>query len=317
MIARQESRQALLDVGLMRAEVIYQVSSSFLRLLLAQEKLAYDEQNLELAGDFARLAEVKCSAGDIAQVEVLRARVEASRAVNEVRTAANELAQARAGLNYWLGRRESEPVIALGTMKWPAAELDVERLKSRALALRPERRKIDEALRAERLKQNLSFLGYMPDLRVGVARHGIVGEASTWDVTLSLDIPIFFWQPLTGEIAEARAREESLKQEARDVENAIVREVEEAFRGAQSAREQIELFEKDILSQSEKSYDMLLLSFREGEIGGLELIEARRTLLAARKAYADTLFLHAQALAALEKHVGERPNGGSHEETKR
>ena len=51
---------------------------------------------------------------------------------------------------------------------------------------------------------------------------------------------------------------------------------------------------------------MFLFSFQEGEIGGIELIEARRTLIEARKSYAGALHNFSVALAALEKSVGQK-----------
>jgi outer membrane protein TolC len=54
---------------------------------------------------------------------------------------------------------------------------------------------------------------------------------------------------------------------------------------------------------------MFLFSFQEGEIGGIELIEARRTLVEARKSYADALYNYDITLAALEKSVGQSLEG--------
>ena len=48
-------------------------------------------------------------------------------------------------------------------------------------------------------------MSYLPDLELGVNRHRVEGEGSWWDVTLSVPIPLFFWQPKKGEIAEAEA----------------------------------------------------------------------------------------------------------------
>ena len=45
---------------------------------------------------------------------------------------------------------------------------------------------------------------------------------------------------------------------------------------------------------------------KEGEIGGIELIESRKTLNEARKSYADALFNYARDLAVLDKAVGRK-----------
>jgi outer membrane protein TolC len=130
-------------------------------------------------------------------------------------------------------------------------------------------------------------------------------ELTTWDFTLSVSLPVFFWQPLKGEIAEAQANLEAFRNEQEHVANTIALEVEESCANALLSGRQIELFEKDILPQAEEAYHMFLFSFEEGEIGGIELIEARRTLIEARKSYADALNNFNVALAALAKSVGQ------------
>ena len=106
------------------------------------------------------------------------------------------------------------------------------------------------------------------------------------------------------EVAEAEANIASLQREAEHLKNAITLEVEEAHMNAVTAQNQITLFEEEIITQAEEVYNMFLFSYQEGEIGSIELIEARRTLLEARKSYADALYNHGVALAALEKSIG-------------
>jgi outer membrane protein TolC len=81
--------------------------------------------------------------------------------------------------------------------------------------------------------------------------------------------------------------------------------VEEAYTDVLTASNQIQLFEDEILKEAEEAYNMFQFSYQEGEIGGLELITARRTLVGARLAYADALLNYAVALAAVEKAVGQ------------
>jgi outer membrane protein TolC len=82
---------------------------------------------------------------------------------------------------------------------------------------------------------------------------------------------------------------------------------------AASAGDQIKLFEEGILGQAEEVYRVFLFRFEGGEIGGIELIEARRSLLEARKAYADALFNYDVTIAALEKSVGTPLERGHNE----
>ncbi len=305
-IAAQEAAQLEMDTELLKLDITYQVNEAFYDLLFAQEILKYAQQDLELARDYLQKAEVRFEAGDIAQVEVLRARVEAAKAENSVRAADNKFKLARAKLNFLLARKKYEPVEIRGDFKKKMPDLPLDELKERALALRPEMKRIDFALDGEKFRQTLGYLSYLPDFNLGVSRHRFTGLPTTWDIKLSLSVPLFFWQPLKGQIAEASANREALDKEKEHTANAISLEVEEAYTNVLLSGHQIELFEKEILAQAEETYNKFLFSFQEGEIGGIDLIEARRTLIEARKSYAEALFRFTIGLAALERAVGFR-----------
>jgi len=308
-IASKESFELMQEIDLLKLDIIFQVKQAFYGLLLAQEKLKYSQQDLELSQDFLQKAEIKYSVGDVAKVEVLRAGVEASKAANEVRSATNDVRLGKAMLNFLLARKKYAPIEVKGQLKKPSISLDVERLIQRALAFRPEVKRISLSLEKETLQKRSAYLSYLPDFELGVSKHRIEGEGSFWDVTLSFPIPLFFWQPKKGEIAEAQANIESLRKKAEHLKNTITLEVEEAYMNALTAENQIRLFEDEILTQAEEVYKMFLFSYQEGEIGGIELIDARRTLMVARKSYADVLYNYDAALAALEKSIGQKFEG--------
>ena len=308
-IASKESNEILAEIDLLKLDIVFRVKQAFYGLLLAQEKLKYAQQDLELAQDFLKKAEVKYETGDVAKVEVLRARVEAAKAANEVRSATNEVRLAKAMLNFLLARKKYAPLEIKGELKRPSIRLNVEELIQKAFAFRPEIKRINYSLEKENLMKTQGHLSYLPDFNVGVSRHWLQGEGTYWDVRLSFPIPLFFWQPAKGEIAEAKANIESLKRETEHLKNAITLDVEEAYMNALTATNQIQLFEEEMLSQAEEVYNMFLFSYQEGEIGGIELIEARRTLVETRKSYADALYNYDSSLAALERSIGQSLDG--------
>jgi len=312
-IATQESLEIQADIDLLKLDIAFQVRQAFFGLLLAQELLKYAEQDRELAQDFLNKAELRNKAGDVAQVEVLRARVEASKAANIVKSASNEINLARAKLNFLLARNKYDPLKIKGDFARIPLGVILEDLRQMALTNRPEMKKINFSIEKAGFKKTEGYLGYLPDFDLGISRHRLEGQKTTWDFTLSFPIPLFFWQPKKGEIAEAEANLRSLKKEYEHLRNVIYLEVEEAYVNALTASQQIQLFEGEILSQAEEVYNMFFFSYQEGEIGGIELIEARRTLIEARKSYADSLCNSSVALAALEKSVGRKLRGGDNE----
>jgi outer membrane protein TolC len=312
-IATQESLEIQADTELLKLDIVFQVKQAFYGLLLAQQILKYAEQDLELSRDYLQKAEIKLEAGDAAKVEVLRARVEAAKAENSVRAALNEVRLGKARLNFLLARKKYDPLEIGGEFPRDGLRLPLEELKLKAMSLRPEIRRLGFSLEKQNLRKTLGRLSYLPDFSLGLSRHRLSGVATTWDFTVSFPVPLFFWQPQKGEIAEAQANLEALRRTREHLLNAVALEVEEAYANALMTRNQIELFEKEILAQAEEAYSMFLFSFQEGEIGGIELIEARRTLIEARKSYADALHNFSLALAALEKSVGQRLEVETHD----
>jgi outer membrane protein TolC len=308
-IASKESSEIMSEIDLLKRDIVFEVKRAFYGLLLAQEKLKYAQQDLELAQDFLKKAELKLRAGDVAKVEVLRASVEASKAANEAKSAENVVRLEKAMLNFLLARKKYTPLEIKGKLKRPSTSLNADELIKRALSFRPEIKGISFSLEREDLVKKQAYLSYLPDFDLGVSKHRLVGEGTYWDVTLSFPIPLFFWQPAKGEIAEAKANIESLKKEVEHLRNSITLEVEEAYMNALTADNQIQLFEDEMLNQAEEVYKMFLFSYQEGEIGGIELIEARRTLLETRKSYSDALYNYDVALAALEKSIGQSLEG--------
>jgi len=312
-IAGRELDELSSDFDLLKLDLSFQVKEAFSGLLLAQEKIKYAQQDLDLARDFLDKAESKYSSGEIAEVEVLRARVEAAKAANAVRVAENDRRLAAAGLNFLLARRNYEPLEIRGQMKRAFTALDLEDLERRALASRPELRRIQSSIAKEGLKKTQGYLSYWPDFELGISRHRVAGTPKTWDLTLTVPIPLFFWQPKKGVIAEAEANRASLDREAVHLKNAIDLEVEEAYLNAIAASDQIKLFEGQVLGQAEEVYNAFLFKFQEGEIGGIELIDARRSLNEARRGYADALYNYRLTIATLEKAIGMPLEGDSHD----
>jgi outer membrane protein TolC len=304
-IASKESKELLQEIDLLRLNIMYQVKQAFYSLLLSQENFKYAQQNLELSKDFLQKAQFKFESGDVAKVEVLRAQVEVAKAENSLRRIHSEVQLAKANLNFLMARRKYQPIKVLGELKTKPIALDLGTLKQNALSFRPEMKKIHFSLERQNLQKSFAAQTYLPDFEIGVNRHKVEGEGKWWDFTLSFNIPLFFWQPVRGEIAEANANIRALRQDIEHMENAIALEVEDAYLNAVAAISQIEMFEEGILKQAEEVYNMFSYSYKEGDISSLELIDARRTLIESQTSYVDALFNYRLAIVALEKAIGQ------------
>jgi cobalt-zinc-cadmium efflux system outer membrane protein len=303
-IALREQDAVRTDVDEVRIALTFNVRRAFYGLLHAEERLRHVQQDRESAAEFLKTAETRLAAGDVARVEVVRARVEAAQNATQVQAATAAVRLARAALNVQLGRPQGEVIAVSGDLKVPPLTQSVEDVRLAALASRPEIRRLGFALEAEALRKTQAGQSRWPGFELGFSHHRIDGAAGTWDVSLSVPIPLFYNQAAKGPMAEAQANLLALQRELDHERHAIELEVETAYVEAQVAREQSWLYEDQILTEAEEAYRMLQFSFQQGEIGGLELIASRRTLVTARLGYADALYNHALAVAAVDMAAG-------------
>jgi len=249
----------------------------------------------------------------VSKLEVLRARVEAAGAENLKKVALNKLKLAKSSLNFVMARDKYRPIEISGSLKGAFPDLDLDTLTGRAQKLRPEMKKVSYAVQKEKLSRAQAYMNYLPDFSLGVARHRIINEPTTWDVTLSFQVPLFFWQHKRGEVAEAQANIASQEAELEYTGLSISLQVEQAFHNAASFRSQIDFFEQQVLEEAEEVYNMSLISYKEGKIGSIELIQSRKTLIELKQSYAETLLNYRLALAELEKFVGGPIEGGKND----
>jgi len=303
-VASLEASELFQDNESLKLSLAFQVKEAFFSLLLAEEQLKYARENLELSREFLEMVEVKYSAGEVSRAEVLRAQVEMAKARAMVKRYEVEREIMAARLNVLLGRDKNQAIKISGELKQPFINLTLEQAREIALSSRPELRKTEYALQRISLQKKQALLSYFPDFNLGFARHQIEG-VKYWDFSLGFSIPLFFWQTKKGELAEAEANFRALEKELIYWQNLVNLEVEEAFLRVICCEKQINLFVENILKQAEEVYQLFFFSFREGQIGGLDLIEARRTLIEARIAYAEQLYEHAVSLAALSRAMGK------------
>ncbi len=290
-----------------KLEVATRVKTAFDRVLLAREILEYKKQDLQLAQDLLQKSQVRFEAGDVPELEVLRAGVEAGRAENRVTIARNDQLVFGAVLNSLLGREANRPMVLNGDLSYSPLETDLERLRKLSIDLRPDLLGSELNLAAARSNKSAAMLSIVPDVNIGVYRQSIrsnFGRDDYWHVLFGIDLPIWGMFRQRGKIVQAKAETALADAERNAVRYQLLLEVESAFLDLRAAAEQVQLYRDRILQEAQRAYEVASLSYQEGKASYLELLESQRALTDTRVEYAQALFNHKSALAALERAVG-------------
>ena len=291
---RQENAQTLMqavqsDVVDTERQLGLIVAQAYIDLKAAQEKRTATIETSRLMESMLAAAQLRKSAGDIAGSDVERVRVDALRSQNEVESAKGELATARRTLALILGiteRMDSLEAVDPWAELIRPEPLSEARFKD-IIAQRPDVRaamaRVDAADAGNRLAQSLRTR----DVSVGMQyehypQPGDALHSNGSSVGFSVQVPLFTNYYYKGEILAAQtvrtAAEQSLMRARAIADN----EIRLAWSTLSSAAERVRRNRDELLLAAEKAANAAEFAYKNGAVGIMDVLDARRTLRATR-----------------------------------
>lgn len=279
---------------------------SYYDLLLAQDKVAISAGTADLYQHSLQAADLRLKAGDIAGTDVARIRVDALRAQNDAVAAAAERRRAQFALAYLIGAEQHADQIKASDA-WPAPQAtlaaDLDQLIERRPDVRAARTRVEAASTARDLAKSLQTrnltLGaqfdHYPVNPLYAAGSG-AGTGNTWGVFVS--VPLFTQYYFEGEIAQAETAYNSATDNLERTRAVARTEIARALSDVTAAAERLARFHDSMLGEAKKSADSAEFAYKNGAIGVMDLLDARRTLRAIQLDAAAAQADYAKALAA-------------------
>lgn len=288
-----------------RQLIASQTVQSYDALLVALRHGENLREAKRLADDFLQKTQARYNAGTAAGIDVVKAKVEVSRAENDLIANEREVANARAALNRLMGRLLGAGIEPADTLSVPEPIPSLEELESRALEARPEIRSMSAARRGAKAATSLARQYWLPDVSVTLSKDFARGAVDApYTTEIGFGIPLFFWQHHGGEVAESRHRELELAAASRDLAAQVSQEVRAAHAAASTALRQVVYLRDELLPEAREAYRIASTSYGLGGSSALEVLDAQRTLLDVESQYTDALGASNDARAQLELAVG-------------
>jgi cobalt-zinc-cadmium efflux system outer membrane protein len=253
-------------------------------------------------------------AGDIGELPVTQARVEAQRFRGDLLVAQSEVRNAELGLGGFTG--SAQIITPRGDLKALAPRpFDAAALIEGAKAHRPDVLSARAAVDAARAKQDLAVSNRQIDLTVGLGySHSSVASGAyatvaptpaTDAISATLSVPIPLARRLyRGELDAAIAAQGQAEAQLRAAELEVEVEVRQALVRYQATVDRLKLYTGGILTDADKVLESMSYNYVRGGATLLEVLEAQRTVDDVYLAYYQALTDHAHALVAVELAAG-------------
>ncbi|MEW6720993.1 MAG: TolC family protein [Thermodesulfobacteriota bacterium] len=208
---------------------------------------------------------------------------------------------------------DAEIDVADSDIPYRPYEGDLRKFVAGAYAFNPDWKALEEGIRAAEGRLDEKRAGHLPRIAlVGNLSHiensynkGLVTpeNVNSWTAGIAMELPIFHGFRTAGEIREARARLEKLRQEKILLQEGIALQVKDVFLRMARSREQRKAMETAART-AEENRDLNERAYREELVETEDVIEAQLIESFMKAGNEKTLYDHAEAQARLELVVG-------------
>ncbi|MGA8807861.1 MAG: TolC family protein [Thermoanaerobaculia bacterium] len=303
-VATADLRAAEFNLTQLRQQVASQAAQAYDAILVALRHREDLQQSNELAADFVNKTQARFLGGTVPRVDVVKAETDLAQAENDLFASDRAITTARATLNRILGRAGGAPLELTTTLEVPGPIAAIESLEKLADASRPEIATLLAQQQGAISAMKLAREFWMPDVNLSVTRNAQEGSPTTFTSGIAFGIPLFFWQHQRGEVAAAAHRQEELAANLADIRAQVSLDVQTAYANASTSLRQAVFIRDHLLPQAREVFRVASVSYGLGGSSALDLLDAKRTLLAAESAYVDALGAANDAVAALELAAG-------------
>ena len=303
-VAQEEQKTTEIDITVLSRQIRHRTREVFYRALLTRAQAGQSKTTLDLATRIANIVRQRFEGGDVAQLEVIQAEVEAERAAADYETVVQGQKIADAQLAALLNRPLDQTMNVQGRLEELPKPETLQAVTEKAMESNADILRTTQDLETEQRRLNLARAQRIPnvDLQAGVDLNAPPDFNVGPRGQIAVALPIFYHGQ--GEVAQSTAKLELLRLSLQAQRNNASVQVIAAYYDYAAKMGQSNQYGQRIVPQTVKLEEMAEDSYRSGKSSLLTLIDAQRRLNETRKTYLDSLFAVQSSFAVLEEVVG-------------
>lgn len=284
-----------------RLNLIAQTKHAFYDLLLATHQADTAAHNIHTMQEVREAVLRRVEAGEAPPFEAVKVKVEDLKVQKELTRAKGVVQSFQAALNSLTAGALGPDFTVQGTFAAWQRDIPLHSLSEQNLAAHPMMTKwqhlVEEAKQSHRQEQQ----GRIPNITLNGSYQRDAGREA---YVGGISIPFPVWDQRQGDIARAkgilREREAGLLRTKHELLKGITQQIQLS----QAAAAQIATYEKGLLKQAEEALRIAQVSFKYGEAGLLDVLDAQRVLRQTQLDYAQAKYDLSIALTELERFQG-------------
>ena len=279
-------------------EMISRVQQRFYELMRRDAELKAAEEDLSLTKQIRDRMQIRYDVGDTARFELIRAQTEFLNAQINAESSKLRVEQAKGQLRQVVGHGlpPDYEVVSQVLKIEPLPPLPI--LLSELHAQSPELQKAKAEVEATESKLSFEQNSRLPRLSIKAQQYN---DPNFTDRLYGLVVSIPIWDFKGGQIAEAQANASRAKNQFNAQSQSLEQQLETAYKLYQMTSYQVKILDQEVVQLASSARRIAEVSYRYGERGMLEYLDAQRTFRVARNDLIKARFDLASVLTEIER----------------
>lgn len=283
------------------------VKDAYFRIQLAQRRLALAEENKDRFSRILEVNTIRLKKGFIAEVDLIRIRLQHIDFQSQVIQAIQEAESARSELRRLLRVSPAIELELTSILEFRRLDPDIAKLGAIALESRPDIRAKRLILSQRVADLKLAKAYRVPDVTIGAgyAIQGSRGPDNSNQMTFNLGLPLPLFNRNQGGIMQAEAAVQSAEADLGKTLNLVENQVDVAYRNLIQSRRMVEAYLGGVLDDARSTFAIVERSYERGGATLLDLLDAARTSRVIQQNFIEALFNYQRNAIQLESAVGQ------------
>jgi cobalt-zinc-cadmium efflux system outer membrane protein len=299
-VAEYQVEVATIGIELAKIDLRTRVKSAFYDVLQRQAILKLAEDNRNLLKDIRGRVKLRVDVGESPKYELIKSDTELLAAERDFQSASVRVLEGKAYLKGLVGDFIPSDFQLIGELPMKETLPSITQLREK-IDNTAQLKQVKAAINSSEANLKLQKALINPGI---IVRLGIEQDPDLRQLRLGVQIPIPMWDQRRGQISQASAEVSEVNAILNDRELVIKRDIEAAYNRYMIAQGQLSAFEDGLLAQADAVLKVAEASYRFGERGILDYLDAQRTQRGVRKDYLVARFEYVNTMLEIERLLG-------------
>ena len=260
-------------------ETISRVQQRFYELMRREAEQKAAEEDMSLTKQIRDRMQIRYDVGETARFELIRVQTEFLNAQITAESSKLRVEQARSQLRQAVGHQLPADYTVIAEQPKPEVLPSLTQLLNEVQSQSPELQKAKAEVEASESKLSFEKNSRLPRLAFKASQYN---DPNFTDRLYGLQVSIPIWDFKGGQIAEAEANASKAKNQLNAQSQTLDQQMETAYKLYQMTSYQVKVLSQEVVQLAGSAQRIAEVSYRYGERGMLEYLDAQRTFRAAR-----------------------------------